>query len=87
MVAIALHGDFSVVLDNGETAPIEVIGQVEQAIKKGADSASADCTQFGSDGIDCPLGAMCGCRKTVFITSFYARLRFIDGRPDYHLRC
>jgi hypothetical protein len=50
VVAVALHGDFSIVLNNDEAAPIEVIGEVEKAIKKGADSASADCTQFGSDG-------------------------------------
>ena len=51
IVAIALYGDFSVILDNGGVAPIEVLTEVEKAIKKGANSAPSDSTQSGSDGV------------------------------------
>jgi hypothetical protein len=57
IVAIALYGDFSVILDNGGVAPIEVLTEVEKAIKKGADSAPSDSTQSGSDG----HGTLVGC--------------------------
>jgi hypothetical protein len=33
-VAIALHGDFSVILDNGEVAPMQVLEEVEKTIKR-----------------------------------------------------
>jgi hypothetical protein len=32
-------------------APMEVLQEVEKAIQKGADLASPDCTQNGSDGV------------------------------------
>jgi hypothetical protein len=69
VVAIALHGDFSVVLDNGEVAPMEVLQEVEKAIKKGADLASPDCTQFGSDGVRTLVGY-----PVLFIQSDFRRV-------------
>ncbi len=47
VIAIALHGDFSVVLDNAVLAPSEVV----QSLKKKLDTDSDEiCVQYGNDG-------------------------------------
>ena len=54
VIAIALHGDFGVVLDDATLAPHEVIeginGQLNGGNKKGASELDSTCTQSGSDG-------------------------------------
>jgi len=54
VIAVALHGDFSVVLDNGTSAPYEIVEglnmEINGATKKGASDSESTCTQNGSDG-------------------------------------
>ena len=50
VIAVALHGDYSVVLDNASSAPHEIIEGLRQEIKKGASDLNSTCTQDGSDG-------------------------------------
>ena len=54
VIAIALHGDFSVVLDDAKLAPHEVLEGLKGEIggkTKGASESDSTCTQSGSDGI------------------------------------
>ncbi len=50
VIAIALHGDFSVVLDNATFAPHEIVEGLRTEIKKGASDSDSTCTRNGSDG-------------------------------------
>ena len=50
-VGIALHGDFGVILDDGTTAPSDVLKGLNEEIKKGANNSDFARTQSGSDGI------------------------------------
>lgn len=51
VIAIALPGDFGIVLDASEVAPVEIVSAVSTAInKKGANPTAAGCTQDGLDG-------------------------------------
>ena len=54
VLAVALHGDFSLVLDNGTSAPHEVVEGLNLEIKggkeKGANGLDSTCTLGGSDG-------------------------------------
>jgi hypothetical protein len=53
VLAVALHGDFSIVLDNGTSAPHEVVEGLNMEIgttKKGANETNSTCTLDGSDG-------------------------------------
>lgn len=50
VIAIALHGDFSVVLDNATFAPHEIVEGLRSEIKKGASDSDSTCTRNGSDG-------------------------------------
>ncbi len=52
VVAIAVHGDFGIVLNSaGETVPSEVIGEISRVIKKGENTNDSVLTQLGSDGV------------------------------------
>jgi hypothetical protein len=55
VLAVALHGDFSVVLDNGTSAPFEIVEglnvEINGATKKGASNSDSACTLSGSDGL------------------------------------
>lgn len=51
VIAIALHGDFGVVLDNVTVAPNEVVRGVNNEIKKGAYSLESTRAYDGNDGI------------------------------------
>jgi bifunctional DNA-binding transcriptional regulator/antitoxin component of YhaV-PrlF toxin-antitoxin module len=52
VVAIALHGDFGIVLNSGgDTIPKEVIGEISKVIKKGENTNENVLTQDGSDGL------------------------------------
>jgi hypothetical protein len=55
VLAVALHGDFSIVLDNGTSAPFEIVEglnvEINGATKKGASNSDSACTLSGSDGI------------------------------------
>ena len=54
VLAVALHGDFSIVLDNGTFAPHEVVEGLNMEIgttKKGANESNSTCTLDGSDGL------------------------------------
>lgn len=52
VIAIALHGDYGVILDNGEAAPMQIVGEISKTINKtGAADGSSGCTQIGSDGV------------------------------------
>ncbi|MCL4872137.1 MAG: hypothetical protein KJ063_24525 [Anaerolineae bacterium] len=50
VIAVALHGDFSVVLDNASSAPHEIVEGLRSEIKKGASDSDSTCTRNGSDG-------------------------------------
>jgi hypothetical protein len=50
VIAVALHGDFSVVLDNATLAPHEIVDGLRTEIKKGASDLNSTCTRNGSDG-------------------------------------
>ena len=54
VLAVALHGDFSIVLDNGTSAPHEVVEGLKMEIaagkEKGASDFDSTCTLDGSDG-------------------------------------
>ena len=50
VIAIALHGDFSVVLNHDTLAPNEIVAGLQMEIKKGASEIRFTCTQYGSDG-------------------------------------
>lgn len=53
-LAVALHGDFSIVLDNGTSAPHEVVEglnvEINRGKEKGANGINSTCTLDGSDG-------------------------------------
>ena len=55
VLAVALHGDFSIVLDNGTSAPHEVVEGLKMEInggkEKGASDSNSTCTLDGSDGV------------------------------------
>ncbi|MBP7042352.1 MAG: recombinase family protein [Chloroflexi bacterium] len=50
VIAIALHGDFSIVIDNETAASDEVIEGLRAEMKKGASESDSTCTRNGSDG-------------------------------------
>ncbi len=51
VVAIALHGNYAVILDTAGMAPDEVIEKLKSETKRGtSDSACTSCAQSGSDG-------------------------------------
>ena len=54
VIAIALHGDFSVVLDNAALAPHEIVeglnSEVNGGKATGASDSDSTCTRSGSDG-------------------------------------
>jgi hypothetical protein len=50
VIAIALHGDYSVVIDNESAVSDEVIEGLRLEIKKGASELDSTCTRSGSDG-------------------------------------
>ena len=50
VIAIALHGDFGIVLDNAIAAPHEIIEGLRTEIKTGASDSESACTRNGSDG-------------------------------------
>lgn len=57
VVAIALHGDFGIVLNSeGNTVPAEVICEISKVIKKGENTNNSVLTQHGSDGVGYRLG-------------------------------
>ena len=55
VIAIALHGDFSIILDNGTSAPHEVVEGLKMEMaggkEKGASDSDSTCTRNGSDGL------------------------------------
>ena len=55
VLAVALHGDFSIVLDNGTSAPNEIVEGLKMEIaegkEKGASESGSTCTLDGSDGL------------------------------------
>ena len=54
VLAVALHGDFSIVLDNGTSAPHEIVEglnvEINKGNEKGANESNSTCTLDGSDG-------------------------------------
>ncbi len=54
VLAVALHGDFSIVLDNGTSAPHEIVEGLNMEMnggkEKGANGVNSTCTLDGSDG-------------------------------------
>lgn len=50
VIAIALHGDFGIVLDNTTLVPNEVLEGISEEIEKGANPSEKVCTHDGSDG-------------------------------------
>ena len=51
VIAIALHGDYAVVLDHGEVAPDEIVEKLRSETTRGtSDEACTSCAQSGSDG-------------------------------------
>jgi hypothetical protein len=51
VIAIALHGDYAVVLDSAGMAPSELVEKIKLETKGGTnDSACTPCAQNGSDG-------------------------------------
>jgi site-specific DNA recombinase len=50
VIAIALHGNYGVVLDNNTLAPSELVEKLAGEIKKDAASLEKDCIGNGSDG-------------------------------------
>lgn len=52
VIAIALHGDYAVVLDSAGMAPDEIVEKMKSETKRGTnDNACTSCAQSGSDGI------------------------------------
>jgi DNA invertase Pin-like site-specific DNA recombinase len=52
VIAIALHGDYSVVLDNAGVAPSELVEKIKLETTRGTgETACTPCAQSGSDGI------------------------------------
>lgn len=51
VIAVALHGDFGVILDEDLSVPSEVLEAVAGEIKKGENISENVSTQYGSDGI------------------------------------
>lgn len=73
VIAVGLHGDFSVVIDNETTASDEIIEGLRGEIKKGASESDFTCTQSGSDG----LGYLVGCKCMVWASrADYSRIIF-----------
>lgn len=51
VIAIALHGDYAIVLDHGEVAPDEIVEKLRSETTRGtSDEACTSCAQSGSDG-------------------------------------
>ncbi len=51
VIAIALHGDYAVVLDNAGIAPDEIVEKMRSETVRGtSDSTCTSCAQSGSDG-------------------------------------
>ena len=51
VIAIALHGDYAVVLDNAGLAPDEIVEKMKSETERGtSDSTCTSCAQSGSDG-------------------------------------
>jgi hypothetical protein len=57
VLAIALHGNYAVVLDNGGMAPSEIVKKIQSETKRGtSNSASTSDAQSGSDGLETHQG-------------------------------
>ena len=73
VIAIALHGNFGVVLDNQHLAPQELVAQLKSQFDpekaKGAEE-EISCTQSGSDG----TRSFAGIRSVVFLPSQLAEV-------------
>ena len=64
VIAIALHGDYAVVLDSAGMAPDEIVEKMKSETKRGtSDYACTSCAQSGSDG----LGTLLGCSTIIVI--------------------
>ena len=50
VVAISLHGDYGIILDNATVAPYELMQRLEEQIKKGISEFDSTYAQNGSDG-------------------------------------
>ncbi|MFZ0547382.1 MAG: zinc ribbon domain-containing protein, partial [Candidatus Promineifilaceae bacterium] len=60
VVAIALHGNYAVVLDNDGLAPSEIVEKIQSETKRGtSNSASTSDAQSGSDGVVPRQGCSC----------------------------
>ncbi|MBZ0296480.1 MAG: hypothetical protein K8L99_28220, partial [Anaerolineae bacterium] len=67
VIAVALHGDFGVILDEELSVPAEVLEAVAEEIKKGENISENVSTQCGSDG----HGSLTGCVVWVPQNSIY----------------
>jgi len=60
VIAIALHGDYAVVLDHGGVAPDEIVEKLKSETAGGtSDETCTSCAQSGSDGLGGTSGQVC----------------------------
>lgn len=60
VIAIALHGDYAVVLDHGGVAPDEIVEKIKSETAGGtSDETCTSSAQSGSDGLKNLAGCKC----------------------------
>jgi hypothetical protein len=76
VIAIALHGDYAVVLDNGGVAPAEIVEKLMSETTGGTnDNACTSCAQSGSDG-----GGSLACIILIFLPKHIVQKHLADSR-------